>query len=100
MQKKSNGTIEWQKDCRNGKRRFKLSKILTRKAFENAIVVNAAVGGSTNFMIHLQAIAGRIGVELNLEDFDKIGSKIPLLVNLKPSGKFLMEDFYYAGDYP
>lgn len=79
---------------------LKLSKILTRKAFENSIVVNAAVGGSTNFLIHLQAIAGRIGVELNLEDFDKIGSKIPLLVNLKPSGKFLMEDFYYAGGLP
>ncbi len=76
---------------------LKLSKILTRKAFENAIVVNAAIGGSTNFLLHLQAIAGRIGVELNLEDFDKIGSKIPLLVNLKPSGQFLMEDFYYAG---
>ena len=79
---------------------LKLSKILTRKAFENSIVVNAAVGGSTNFIIHLLAIAGRIGVELNLEDFDKIGSKIPLLVNLKPSGKFLMEDFYYAGGLP
>jgi L-arabonate dehydrase len=77
-----------------------LSKILTRKAFENAIVINAAVGGSTNFLIHLLAIAGRIGVELNLEDFDKIGSKIPLLVNLKPSGKYLMEDFYYAGGLP
>ena len=51
-------------------------------------MVNAAVGGSTNFIIHLQAIAGRIGVELNLEDFDTIGSKIPLLVNLKPSGNF------------
>ncbi len=79
---------------------LRLSKILTRKAFENAIVINAAVGGSTNFLIHLQAIAGRIGVELNLEDFDTIGSKIPLLVNLKPSGKFLMEDFYYAGGLP
>lgn len=79
---------------------LKLSKILTRKAFENAIVVNAAVGGSTNFLIHLLAIAGRIGVDLNLEDFDKIGSKIPLLVNLKPSGKYLMEDFYYAGGLP
>ncbi len=79
---------------------LRLSKILTRKAFENSIVVNAAVGGSTNFLIHLQAIAGRIGVELNLEDFDKIGSKIPLLVNLKPSGKYLMEDFYYAGGLP
>ncbi|RDV15067.1 dihydroxy-acid dehydratase [Pontibacter diazotrophicus] len=77
-----------------------LSKVLTRKAFENAIVVNAAVGGSTNFIIHLLAIAGRLGVELNLEDFDTIGSKIPLLVNLKPSGKYLMEDFYYAGGLP
>jgi L-arabonate dehydrase len=79
---------------------LKLSKVLTRKAFENAIVVNAAVGGSTNFIIHLLAIAGRIGVDLNLEDFDKIGSKIPLLVNLKPSGKYLMEDFFYAGGLP
>src|ERR1700750_1776940 len=79
---------------------LKLSKILTRKAFENSIVVNAAVGGSTNFIIHLLAIAGRIGVPLKLEDFDTIGSKIPLLVNLKPSGKYLMEDFYYAGGLP
>lgn len=79
---------------------LRLSKILTRKAFENAVVVNAGVGGSTNFIIHLLAIAGRIGVELNLEDFDTIGSKIPLLVNLKPSGKYLMEDFYYAGGLP
>jgi dihydroxy-acid dehydratase len=77
-----------------------LSKILTRQAFENSIIVNAAVGGSTNFIIHLLAIAGRIGVDLNLEDFDKIGSKIPLLVNLKPSGKYLMEDFFYAGGLP
>jgi L-arabonate dehydrase len=79
---------------------LKISRILTRRAFENAIVINAAVGGSTNFLIHLLAIAGRIGVDLNLEDFDKIGSKIPLLVNLKPSGKYLMEDFYYAGGLP
>ena len=79
---------------------LKLSKILTRKAFENSIVVNAGVGGSTNLIIHLLAIAGRIGVELKLEDFDTIGSKIPLLVNLKPSGKYLMEDFYYAGGLP
>jgi len=77
-----------------------LSKILTRQAFENAIVVNAAVGGSTNLIIHLLAIAGRIGVDLTLEDFDKIGSKIPLLVNLMPSGKYLMEDFFYAGGLP
>src|SRR6188768_3467272 len=79
---------------------LRISKILTRKAFENAIKVNAAVGGSSNFIIHLTAIAGRIGVELCLEDFDKIGSKIPLLLNLMPSGKFLMEDFYYAGGLP
>jgi len=76
---------------------LKLSDILTRKSFENSIVVNAAIGGSTNFIIHLQAIAGRIGVDLNLEDFDKIGGHIPLLVNLMPSGKYLMEDFFYAG---
>ncbi|MFO7445354.1 MAG: IlvD/Edd family dehydratase [Ignavibacteriaceae bacterium] len=77
-----------------------LSGILTRKAFENSIVVNAAVGGSTNLMIHLLAIAGRIGVDLTLEDFDTLGSNIPLLVNLMPSGKYLMEDFYYAGGLP
>lgn len=76
---------------------MKISKILTREAFENSIVVNAAIGGSTNFIIHLLAIAGRIGVDLKLEDFDAIGSKVPLLANLKPSGKYLMEDFYYAG---
>ena len=79
---------------------LRMSKILTRKAFENAIMVNAAVGGSSNFIIHLTAIAGRVGVELNLDDFDKLGSKIPLLLNLMPSGKYLMEDFYYAGGLP
>lgn len=79
---------------------LKISKILTRAAFENAIKVNAAVGGSTNFIIHLTAIAGRIGVDLNLADFDELGSKIPLLLNLMPSGKFLMEDFFYAGGLP
>jgi L-arabonate dehydrase len=79
---------------------MKISKILTRKAFENSIVVNAGIGGSTNFIIHLLAIAGRIGVPLALEDFDRIGSKIPLLLNLKPAGKYLMEDFYYAGGLP
>ena len=82
------------------KKNMKLSKILTREAFENSIIVNAAVGGSTNFIIHLLAIAGRIGVELKLEDFDRLGSNIPLLVNLKPSGKYLMEDFFYAGGLP
>ncbi len=79
---------------------LKLSTILTRKAFENAIVTNAAVGGSTNLIIHLTAISGRIGVDLKLQDFDTVGSKVPLLVNLKPSGKYLMEDFFYAGGLP
>ena len=79
---------------------LRISKILTREAFENAIKINAAVGGSSNFIIHLTAIAGRIGVDLNLEDFDKVGSKVPLLLNLMPSGKFLMEDFFYAGGVP
>ena len=79
---------------------LRLSHILTREAFENAIKVNAAVGGSTNFIIHLTAIAGRIGVPLDLEDFDRLGSRVPLLLNLMPSGKFLMEDFYYAGGLP
>ncbi|MEJ2114058.1 MAG: dihydroxy-acid dehydratase, partial [Flavobacteriaceae bacterium] len=77
-----------------------MAKILTRKAFENAIVTNAAVGGSTNLIIHLIAIARRIGVNLKLEDFDSVGSQIPLLVNLMPSGKYLMEDFFYAGGLP
>ena len=79
---------------------LRISKILTREAFENAIKVNAAVGGSSNFIIHLTAIAGRIGVKLDLEDFDTLGSQIPLLLNLMPSGQFLMEDFYYAGGLP
>ncbi len=82
------------------KENLTIDKILTKEAFENAIKVNAAVGGSSNFIIHLTAIAGRIGVQLELEDFDRIGSSIPLLVNLMPSGKFLMEDFYYAGGLP
>jgi len=77
-----------------------LSKILTRNAFENAIKVNAAVGGSTNAVIHLLAIAGRIGVKLELDDWDRLGSKLPCLVNLQPAGKYLMEDFYYAGGLP
>jgi L-arabonate dehydrase len=77
-----------------------LSKILTREAFENAIKTLAAIGGSTNAVIHLIAIARRIGVELNAEDFDRLGSELPCLVNLQPSGKFLMEDFCYAGGLP
>ena len=79
---------------------LKPSTILTRTAFENAIVVNAAIGGSTNVILHLLAIAGRIGVELELDDFDRLGADVPLLVNLKPSGEFLMEEFYYAGGLP
>jgi L-arabonate dehydrase len=79
---------------------LKPTDILTRKAFENAIMVNAAIGGSTNFVIHLLAIAGRIGVELTLEDFDRFSANIPLLANLQPSGKYFMEDFYYAGGLP
>jgi L-arabonate dehydrase len=77
-----------------------LSKILTRKAFENAIKANAAIGGSTNSVVHLLAIAGRLGVKLELEDWDKLGSQLPCLVNLQPSGQYLMEDFYYAGGLP
>ncbi|MES2536689.1 MAG: IlvD/Edd family dehydratase [Pseudomonadota bacterium] len=77
-----------------------IAKFLTREAFENAIRVNAAIGGSTNSVIHLLAIAGRIGVELTLEDFDRIGSHLPCLANLQPSGQYLMEDFYYAGGLP
>src|SRR4029079_10648762 len=78
----------------------KLSSILTREAFENAIKTLAAIGGSTNAVIHLIAIARRIGVELAIEDFDKRGSELPCLVNLQPSGKHLMEDFCYAGGLP
>jgi len=79
---------------------LKISRILTREAFENAIRVNAAIGGSTNAVIHLLAIAGRVGVELHLDDFDRLGHQLPLLVDLMPSGQFLMEDFYYAGGIP
>jgi L-arabonate dehydrase len=79
---------------------LRISKVLTRQAFENAIMVNAAIGGSTNFVIHLLAIAGRMGVELSLKDFDLLSANIPLLANLQPSGEFFMEDFYYAGGLP
>lgn len=78
----------------------RLSAVLTRKAFENAIIVNAAIGGSTNFIIHLLAIAGRIGVPLSLKDFDTLSAKIPLIANLQPSGKYFMEDLFYAGGLP
>jgi dihydroxy-acid dehydratase len=78
---------------------LKPSDILTRAAFENAILANAAVGGSTNAVVHLLAIAGRVGVDLTLKDFE-LGAGIPLLVNCMPSGKYLMEDFCYAGGMP
>jgi dihydroxy-acid dehydratase len=79
---------------------LRMSKILTRKAFENAIRVVGAIGGSTNAVIHLLAIAARIGVDLTLDDWDQLGRGVPCLVNLMPSGKYLMEDFYYAGGLP
>ena len=79
---------------------LRLSKVLTRQAFENAIRTNAAIGGSTNAVIHLKAIAGRIGVPLELEDWTTIGRGTPTLVDLLPSGRFLMEEFYYAGGLP
>jgi L-arabonate dehydrase len=76
------------------------SSVLTRPAFENAIRVNAALGGSTNAIVHLLALAGRVGVPLDLDDFDRMSSDVPVLVNLMPSGAFLMEDFFYAGGLP
>jgi len=76
------------------------SQIMTRQAFENAIVINAAIGGSTNAVIHLLAIAGRLGVPLCLDDFDELARPVPTLVNLMPSGRYLMEDFCYAGGIP
>jgi dihydroxy-acid dehydratase len=76
------------------------SKILKQAAFENAIRVNGALGGSTNAVIHLLAIAGRVGVPLTLDDWDRIGRETPTIVDLMPSGRFLMEDFYYAGGLP
>jgi len=82
------------------KRDVRLSDILTREAFENAILMHAACGGSTNAVVHLLALAGRVGVSLALDDFDALSREIPLLVNLMPSGKYLMEDFCYAGGVP
>lgn len=82
------------------KQNIKPSDILTRAAFENAIMVNAALGGSTNFILHLLAIAGRMGVELNVDDFDRLSAKIPLLANLQPSGEHFVEDLFYAGGLP
>lgn len=82
------------------KQQMKPSDILVREAFENSIKVNAAIGGSTNFVLHLLAIAGRVGIQLDLEDFDKHSADIPLLANLQPSGDHFMEDLYYAGGLP
>ncbi|XZW33032.1 IlvD/Edd family dehydratase [Acinetobacter baumannii] len=79
---------------------LRLSKILTKEAFENAIKVNAAIGGSTNAVIHLKAFAGRIGVDLQLDDWNRVGRGMPTIVDLQPSGRFLMEEFYYSGGLP
>ena len=79
---------------------LRISKILTRKAFQNAIRANAAIGGSTNAVIHLLAFAGRVGVPLTLDDWDRYGRDVRTIVDLQPSGRFLMEEFYYAGGLP
>ena len=78
----------------------KPSQIITRKALENAITVDMAIGGSTNAVVHLIAIAGRLGIDLHLDDFDAISRRTPYVANVKPSGEFLMEDFFYAGGLP
>ena len=77
-----------------------ISKVLTREAFENAIRTLAAIGGSTNAVIHLIAIAGRLGLKLTLDDFERLGSELPCILNMQPSGEHLMEDFCYAGGLP
>jgi L-arabonate dehydrase len=79
---------------------LRISHILTREAFENAIRVNGAVGGSTNALIHHIAFGGRVGVDVTLDDWDRLGHEVPTLVDLMPSGRFLMEDFYYGGGIP
>jgi len=76
------------------------SQIMTRQALENAITVDMAIGGSTNAVVHLIAIAGRLGIDLNLDDFDAISRRTPYIANVKPSGEYLMEDFFYAGGLP
>ncbi len=78
----------------------KMSDIITREAFENAMRTNGAIGGSTNAVIHLLALAGRLGVDVSLDDWDRLGRDVPCIVNLMPSGEYLMEDFYYAGGLP
>ena len=92
---------------RSGKRAVEMaianlrpSQIMTKEAFENAVTVDMAIGGSTNAVVHLLAIAGRLGIDLKLEDFDRISRRTPFLVNVRPSGKHLMEDFFYAGGLP
>ncbi|MBB4955779.1 dihydroxy-acid dehydratase [Agrobacterium vitis] len=79
---------------------LKPSDIMTKEAFENAIRVNGAIGGSTNAVVHLLAMAGRVGIDLTLDDWDRLGRDIPTIVNLMPSGKYLMEEFFYAGGLP
>jgi L-arabonate dehydrase len=79
---------------------LKPSDIMTKEAFENAIRCNGAIGGSTNAVIHLLALAGRVGVDLTLDDWDRCGRDVPTIVNLMPSGKYLMEEFFYAGGLP
>lgn len=79
---------------------LRLSKVLTREAFENAVRANGAIGGSTNAVVHLLAIAGRLNVEFSLDDWDRLGQGVPCLLDLMPSGRFLMEDFFYAGGLP
>ncbi|MFN4146092.1 MAG: IlvD/Edd family dehydratase [Runella sp.] len=98
--KKMNAHLTGMRIVEMAKENLILSKILTRQAFENAIMLNAAVGGSTNFVLHLLAIAGRVGIDLTLDDFDRIGSRMPFLLNVMPSGKYLMEDYFYAGGLP
>ncbi len=78
----------------------RMSQIMTREAFNNAVRTNGAIGGSTNAVIHLLAVAGRLGIDLSLDDWHTLGKDVPCLVNLMPSGEFLMEDFYYAGGLP
>ncbi|MCL6707746.1 L-arabinonate dehydratase [Pseudomonas sp. R2.Fl] len=79
---------------------LKPSDIMTKQAFENAIRVNGAIGGSTNAVVHLLAMAGRVGIDLTLDDWDRLGRDIPTIVNLMPSGEYLMEEFFYAGGLP
>ncbi len=79
---------------------LRMSRVLTRAAFENAVRANGAIGGSTNAVVHLLALAGRLGIEFSLDDWDRLGRDVPTIVDLMPSGRFLMEDFYYAGGLP